>query len=393
MERFVPHLVGLWMATVLGGVALRGVLRATAMIWMQVTHTLSMSNPPALWVDVVALVGAMGVGLVSSFVWQRSWGRTRGIWRVVAVGLGLINLFDLAVWNYRSHMDFLSGDFVRAPEVGHYPHHADSIYETTRNGYTGRTRILPDGTRRCGPEAEAPPEAKPVLWVGDSMVFGLTVQDAFTPCWLMREHLEAKGFGPLTHHNWGQPGASIFSYHQTLSFALTQTEPEAVVLGLLIPNDSQVADVNHHRTVVHHPVFHLLTPIFGPQTLLSLVIGFGKVGTAELYDYHAIRVGMERLVALTAAHDLPMMFFVFGEPSGVGSAWRMEGFDDYFTQMAEQWDHVTYAGVSYPPVSDGEVHYRVPGDGHPTEAGARVDQAFLAPHMEAFLTRHLGGAP
>src|SRR5690606_19636736 len=130
-------------------------------------------------------------------------------------------------------------------EVGRFPYQGGSEVAYVVAGQRTVAEIEPSGLRRCG--ASVPEGDRVIALVGDSFVWGKGVPDEGTLCAHLARTLAERRPGEVRVINAGQPGANIFSYVDTLRFAVETHGATAATVGLLLPDDATVVDVNRVR--------------------------------------------------------------------------------------------------------------------------------------------------
>lgn len=338
--------------------------------------------------EVATLVGGL---LVATWAWLGvrflDDPAVKGGWTGPAA-LAVLAVLGFGGWQWSSHRDVFRSDYASDRAPGRFPFEAGETRHIERGGRSGDATIGPEGFRVCGPDAPGPDGSPVVTLLGDSMVFGLALDDHETLCAELAERMDdVDGLG---WRNAGQPGAGIHSYVDTAGYVLDTFGTDVLVVGMLVPNDAQVYDVNHHRTLAHHPVFQVVGSLLDPHLVMSAVISFGKAGRNPLFDLASMEEGLADLAGVTATHDLPTVWFFYDTASRRHA--EQGALDPYVAAArahAEADPRLTWAGVfSSPPGVEG---WWI-ADGHPDAAGNRALAGFLEPHVRAALPG-AGGSP
>jgi hypothetical protein len=324
-------------------------------------------------------------------------------WRVVAeasdrrgLGWGGLAACVLVLVNFAWHSTgFFAVAFAEPPGRGNFPYPPGSTQVHMRGSgvvYEGHARIGEDGRRACQPEGEVQQGEVTVTWLGDSFVYGLGVDDPDTLCWRSREHFAARDPGRYVFASTSKPGASLHTYRWMVEFTEQEFDADLLIIGLLLPNDAEVIDVLGSRAVVVNPLFQLVASVLHPETMLSLVLSHQKVGKAEFFDHLSIVTGIERLAETVATHELPTLIYLYDYSSrNHAERGELQPYVDLIERIAAENPWVNLAGVVSDPPGDGQVRYRIPGDGHPTPEGHAVAWKQLQPQVEAFLDQHGAG--
>ena len=264
-----------------------------------------------------------------------------------------------------------------ARDLSKFPFRPGEVREYAGGDAHGTAHIGPDGSRVCGPDA--PTSATPRLQVGligDSFVFGQSIDDEDTLCWQLREHLGAAAPEVFELHNYGQPGASVFSYVTMLRRAVARDHLDLVLVGMLPMNDAEVWDVNQHAAVVDSWWFRALATATEPDLAVNLLYGFMEVGRSELFDWVAMTQGMEDLAAASDELGVQTRWFFWIRTNEVGWLQPLVAWTNDTLARSKTTRFVGMIGLSE-DASTGPT--AIPGDGHPTRVGIQTAVRQLAP--------------
>lgn len=95
-------------------------------------------------------------------------------------------------------------------------------------GLRGKEQLAVDGSREA---SRVPPER--VLFLGDSFVFGLGVEEEETLPAALERSLRAAGCAGVRVGNGGVPGYNLHQVREALSRALERTRPDLLIVGIL----------------------------------------------------------------------------------------------------------------------------------------------------------------
>jgi hypothetical protein len=301
--------------------------------------------------------------------------------RRAAVATSLLVGALAAGLHHLSHAEFLQQIGAHPPLYeGRYPFEAggEKVYE--RFGLRGTAHFDAAGLRRCGPDDG---EGPLVTLVGDSMVFGLILDDPDTLCWKLRERFEVRG-QKVRWRNAGVPGLSLRSYVENIDVLTTREQTAAVVVGVLIGNDGQVVDLYTRDRLTRHPLYVLAAAVFDPYLPMAVAVAFVKVGRAEGFELVSTVDSLRDLAALAEARKVPTVVFFYDDPQGAHASDNvMHRYVAEALALDEAHTFVHFMGVLTVP-AEPEGAYALP-DGHPNGPGNEIYADALAPEIAAVL--------
>lgn len=295
-----------------------------------------------------------------------------GGWRALgrgSVGIGCAVLVAVIGANYaRHHVGTLAWAFNSERAPGQFPYAAGRVIEEKRPGYHGVAHIGETGFRVCGPDRQTGDEV--VSLYGDSMMFGQGVPDEDSPCWLLREHYATAWPDRYRFQNRAQPGANIHSYADNFDYAEEHWPSDVALVGLLLPNDGQMVDVNDQRELRDAWWVRLGSALVDPDLVFSSIYAFAKFGRSEMSTWLSVRHGVDRLVEVTNARGVRSVWFAWDDPHfNHRDHDLLRAYDAMLREAVADEPLITYVGVITEEDPPEGVDYRVPGDGHPTSAG------------------------
>ncbi len=258
-----------------------------------------------------------------------------------------------------------------------FPFRPGEVRQYSGGDAHGTAHIGPDGSRVCGPEGAATTTPRfRVGLIGDSFVFGQSIHDEDSLCWQLREHLGTVAPDVFEVHNYGQPGASVFSYVTMLKRAVARDHLDLVLVGMLPMNDAEVWDVNQHAAVVDAWWFRAMAAATEPDMAVNLLYGFMEVGRSELFDWAAMTQGMEDLAAASDALGVQTRWFFWIRTNEV--AW-LQPLVDWSNATLAQSKTSRFVGMIGLSEDASTGPTAIPGDGHPTHIGIESAVKQLAP--------------
>jgi hypothetical protein len=323
------------------------------------------------------------------------WGAVRGLWdahpdarpemrRGLQVAVGVLAAL-LLVNGARHRAEFFnvgSGD----REPGSFPYKPFQDRFEERSGYGALAHIGPLGYRVSYPEGNEPAEGRTIVFIGDSMVFGLCVEDPESLPWRLREVADAHAPGKVRVINLGQPGANIHSYNDNLRFAIDHLGADAAVIGLHMPNDGEVVDVNAEKPIVRSLPFILAGSMFEPRAAYSSILVVSKVGKSDLLSWRSMNLGLDELDALVREAEIPVLVFAYDAVSrGSYVNGIVAPYVNRAKPLVEANPWMRWAGVISEPEEVDSAPTRIPHDGHPTPIGHAWGATHLTPAWTAFL--------
>jgi hypothetical protein len=221
---------------------------------------------------------------------------------------------------------------------------------------------------------------KNVVFIGDSFVYGVGLEDEDTLCWRVHQRVRASRPEKFQFINVGQPGANIFSYAENARYAIEAFEPTAVFMGILITDDAQPFDVNMHYYAARWLPFQIAASILEPQIVLDATTILFDFSFSETVVSHIVRKGLKNVVALAEETGVPIILYLYAGENGPA-----DSFYKYYVHLIDEAadkSNMIYSMGGLSVVSPrGETY--IPGDGHPTALGNEL----LAPFFETELAR------
>lgn len=365
------------LATMLAAVGIRQAVCSATALFLHFNHRIYFDlmfwEGPVTWVLVAAVAGGLG-GALAAWVHRLRNDTTlpeasaRAVRQGLALGaLGCVLLGGL---NLYRHGNYFTYSFDEPGRVrGLFPFEGGSERIDERYGFVGTGQIHPDGYRRCAPEGEENADAPTVVMVGDSFVYGLAVDDPDTLCWKLRETRAQRGDAPIHFINLGQPGASLYSYTPNFRYAVDTLGADAVIVGLLLPNDSEVVDRNTSAELVHKPWFWVVSAALTPEIVHSLTLLHVKTFRPEYFDWVSIEHGLDQLLDAIDEAGVPAFVFMWDtpDPGGLSHANSLEVYEQRVNEAIAEHPGIVSFGVIKEP-RDG-TFLRIPKDFHPTPEG------------------------
>ena len=272
-------------------------------------------------------------------------------------------------------------------ESDHFPYEANTERYEERSGVGAMAHMGAAGHRITYPNDAEPDAPHNIVFIGDSMMFGLCVPDEAALPWRLREVADALHPGQFRAVNLGQPGANIHSYNRTVDYAIDQLGADALVVALHMPNDGEVVDGNAEKPIVGSLPFVLVASFLSPDAAYAIILITSKFGRSDLVIWRSMMYGLQDFDAKVRERQIPTLVFAYDVVARGGlSAGGL--FAPYLRQTEHilgnnPWVH--WAGVvSEPETVDGEVT-RIPNDGHPTSVGHAWGASFLQPAYATFL--------
>ncbi len=335
--------------------------------------------PPEVDLGLAGAAVALAIGIPTCAVATMGilWLRGRPGW-TVGLGLGTLAIVSMIGANHMRHLDgFYRMQLGEGNERGTYPHHANSERTYSRCGVSGTAHINGDGYRVCEPPGVVQQGEQVVTLVGDSMVFGQAVPDDGSLCWALREDLEVLAPGRFVFRNLGQPGANIRSYGRMLRFVDQEFGTDLFVVGLLVPNDSMVHDVNQLRPSRDSLGFQVLAAALQPHTVMAAGQMWDRVGRSEFFSYLSLTTGLDELAAAIDEVGVPTLVFMYDSRDGYQvREGGLQPFVDHVEALAASHPLMDFAGVL--SITEDVDRY-ILCDGHPTSEGHGRHAEMLQP--------------
>ncbi|MFM2162986.1 MAG: hypothetical protein RLZZ383_2498 [Pseudomonadota bacterium] len=268
-----------------------------------------------------------------------------------------------------------------------FPYEANTERYEERSGVGAMAHIGAAGHRITYPDDVEPNAPHNVVFIGDSMMFGLCVPDDAALPWRLREVADRLHPGQFRAINLGQPGANIHSYNRTIDYAIDHLGADALVVALHMPNDGEVIDVNAEKPILRSWPFVLAGSFLSPDAAYAIILITSKFGRSDLVIWRSMMYGLLEFDEKIRARSIPTLVFAYDVVARGGLS-HQGLFAPYLRQTERilgknPW--VRWAGVvSEPETIDGEVT-RIPDDGHPTATGHAWGATFLQPAFTSFL--------
>lgn len=379
------HLVGLMVLGVLGlRFATLGLLETTLWAMRKVYWE------PAWWEAPWVYPAEFVIGCWMAMAWIRvrqlrdaTLGPTyrRAVWLSTGICLAL-----LAANTIRHRQRFFDTG-AHGWDAATFPYEANTERFEERSGVGAMAHIGAAGHRITYPGDAEPDAPHNVVFIGDSMMFGLCVPDDAALPWRLREVADRLHPGQFRAINLGQPGANIHSYNRTIDYAIDQLGADALVVALHMPNDGEVIDVNAEKPIIHSLPFIVAGSFLSPDAAYAIILITSKFGRSDLVIWRSMMYGLLEFDAKIRAREVPTLVFAYDVVARGGLS-EHGLFAPYLRQTkrilgTNPW--VQWAGVVSEPESvDGELT-RIPNDGHPTAAGHAWAASYLEPAYTAFL--------
>lgn len=344
--------------------------------------TMGEYSPSYLGVAARLVLGAGLLGVSGLVVQKVEHDLADGRFRWVAAATAGLAGVAGAWLHHLSHAEFLAqiGAHAAPYSDGTYPFAASSEKVYERFGMRGLARFDGDGFRACGPQAAAGPR---VTLAGDSMIFGLILDDADTLCWNLRERFVSRGLD-VRWRNAGVPGLSLRSYVENLEAISERFGTEAALVGVLVGNDGQVVDLYTRDRLTRHPLYALAAAVFDPYLPMAVAVAFVKIWRAEGFELVSTVDALRELAAFAERRQVPTLVFFYDDPySSHAARGAMAAYVREAEALAAAHPYLRFAGVLTVP-GDPPGAYAIP-DGHPNGRGNAWYADVLAPALAELL--------
>lgn len=349
-------------------------------------HLLDMPFIPAevdLGLLLSALTLVLGIPVAAASFRGLAWLRQRPGWSL-GLAVGGVVVLSMVAANYARQLNgFYWHERMVGDSRGVYPQPADTEVRFSRCGETGIARINSDGYRVCEPADRPQTGEEVVTLVGDSFVFGLATPDDGSLCWALREDFDEIAPGRFEFRNLGQPGANLRSYERMFRFAHREFGTDRFIVGLLVPNDSMLHDVNEVRRSKEVLSFRVLAAMLEPYTVLAAAQMWDRVGRSEFFSYLSFTHGIRQLGKTADELGVPTLIFMYDSLEGYQARERgLAPFVERVEEVAAARDQVEFAGVL--SITENVQQYML-CDGHPNSAGNHRHAEQLQPAIQAWM--------